>query len=76
MDFIMGLLVLMGCKDENYDLIIVNVDWLTKIVYYKPVKITINAPGLTKVIIHIVIRNHSLSNFIITDQGLLFTSKF
>ena len=45
-------------------------------VHYKPVKITINAPGLAKVIINVVVRHHGLLNSIITDQGFLFTSKF
>ena len=45
-------------------------------VYYKLVKITINAPGLVQVIIDVVVWHHSLSNSIITDYGFLFTSKF
>ena len=39
-------------------------------------KITINASGIVKVIIDIMIRYHSLLDFIITNQGSLFTSKF
>ena len=45
-------------------------------VYYKPVKVTVNALGLAKVIIDIVVRYHGFLDSIITDQGLLFTSKF
>ena len=45
-------------------------------VYYKPVKVTINAPGLAKVIIDVVVRHHGLSDSIIIDQSFLFTSKF
>lgn len=45
-------------------------------IYYKPVKVTIDAPDFTKIIINVVIRYHSLSDFIITDLGLLFMSKF
>ncbi len=45
-------------------------------VHYKPVKITIDAPGLIKVIIDIVVRHRGVSELIITDRGLLFTSKF
>lgn len=51
-------------------------DQLTKMVYYKPVKITINAPRLVEVIINVVVRHHGLSDLIVTDRGLLFTSKF
>ena len=45
-------------------------------VYYKPVKVTIDTLDLTEVIIDVVVRHHGLSNLIITKQGLLFTSKF
>ena len=45
-------------------------------IYYKPVKITINALSFTKIIINIVIRYYDLLNFIILDQSLLFISKF
>ena len=45
-------------------------------IYYKLVKITINAPGLAEVIIDMVIQHHSLPDSIIFDKGFLFTSKF
>ena len=45
-------------------------------VYYKPIKITIDAPGLIKVIINIVVKHHGLPNSIIIDLGSLFMSKF
>ena len=45
-------------------------------VHYKPVKVTIDAPGLAEVIIDIVVRHHGLPNSIIIDRGLLFISKF
>ena len=36
-------------------------------VYYKPVKITINALGLAKVIINVVMKHHGLSDSIVTN---------
>ena len=45
-------------------------------VYYKPVKVTIDAPGLAEVIFDMVVWHHRLPNSIVTDRGLLFTSKF
>ena len=36
-------------------------------VYYKPVKVTIDALGLAKVIINMVVRHHSLSDSIVTN---------
>lgn len=45
-------------------------------VYYEPVKIIINALGLAKVIINAVIHHPSFSNSIISDQKVVFNSKF
>ena len=45
-------------------------------VYYKPIKITINVTGLTKVIIDMVVSYYSFPNFIVTNRGSFFTSKF
>ncbi len=45
-------------------------------VYYKLVKITINALGLADVILDMVIQYHSLPDSIVNDQGLVFNSKF
>ena len=72
----MGLLILIDWKDESYDLILVIIDRFTKMLHYKSVKITIDAPDLAKVIIDVVVRHYSLPNSIITDQSFLFTSKF
>ena len=45
-------------------------------VYYEPVKVTINAPGLAEVIIDVVVQHHGLPDSIISDRGAIFTSKF
>ena len=76
MDFVTGLPILTDWKGDNYDSILVIVDRLTKMVHNKPVKITINAPGLAEVIIDVVVRHYGLSDSIVTDKGFLFTSKF
>ena len=47
-----------------------------KMVYYKPVKVTIDVSGLTEVIIYVVIHHHKVSKSIVMDRGLLFISKF
>ena len=44
--------------------------------YYEPVKVTINAPGLAKVILDVVVWHHGLQDLIVTDKGSFFTSKF
>ena len=76
MDFVMGLPISTDWKGDSYDSILVIVDWLTKMVYYKPVKVTIDVPGLTEVIIDVVVRHHGLLDLIVTDRRSLFTSKF
>ena len=63
-------------KKDSYNFILVIVDSLTKMVYYKPVKNTIDAPGLAEVIINVVIRHHGFPDSIVTDKSSLFTSKF
>ena len=63
-------------EGDSYNSILIIVDWLTKIVYYKPVKISIDAPGLAEVIINIVVRYNGLPDSIVTNRGSLFTSKF
>ena len=75
-DFVSGLPIPTNWKGDSYNSILVIVDWLTKMVHYEPVKITINAPGLAEVIIDVVVRHHSLPDSIVTDRGSLFTSKF
>ena len=75
-DFVTGLPISTDWKGDSYDSILVIVDWLTKMVHYKLVKVTINASGLAEVIINMVVRHHGLPDSIVTDRELLFTSKF
>ncbi len=76
MDFITGFLISANWKSDSYDSILVIVDWLTKMVHYKPIKVKIDVPGLAEVIINMVVRHHWVPESIVTDWGLLFTSKF
>ena len=76
MDFVMGLPILTDWKGDSYDSILVIINWLTKMVHYKLVKITIDAPGLAEIIINVVVRHHGLTDSIVTDRGSFFTSKF
>ena len=76
MDFITGLTILADWKGDNYDLILVIIDRLTKMIYYEPVKITIDALGLAKMIINMILPHHGVPESIITDWGWLFISKF
>ena len=59
-DFVISLSILTDWKRDSYNSILVIVNWLTKIVHYKPVKVTIDA----------------LPDSIVTNRRSLFTSKF
>lgn len=59
-DFKTRLPVLTNCKGEIYDSILVIVNRLTKMIYYKLVKVTFNALELAKVIFNVVIWYYSL----------------
>ena len=67
MDFVTALPVSIDWKGDSYDFILVIVNRLTKMVHYKPVKITLDAPGLAEVIIDVVVRHHGLPDSIVTD---------
>ncbi len=55
MDFVTNLSVLTNRKNKSYDFILVIVDYLTKMIYYMPVKVTIDTPDLTETSINIVV---------------------
>ena len=76
MDFVTGLPLSADWKGDNYDSILVIINRLIKMVHYKPVKVTIDAPRLTEVIIDVVVQYHGLPDSIMTDRGSFFTSKF
>lgn len=76
MDFVTRLPVSTNWKGETYDSILVIINRLIKMLNYKLVKVIINIPGLSKVIIKAVIQYHDLSNSIISDYSSVFTSKF
>lgn len=50
-----GLHVLSDWKSEMYNSILVIIDCLTKMVYYKPIKVNIKPLDLVKVIFNMVI---------------------
>ncbi len=75
-DLVTSLPISANWKGGSYDLILVIVDGLTKMVHYEPVKVTINTLGLAGVIINIVMHHHGVLESIVMHQGLLFISKF
>ena len=71
-----GLSILIDWKRDNYDSILVILDWLMKIVHYKPVKITIDTLRLAKVIINMIIWHYGFPDSIVANKGFLFILKF
>ena len=55
MDFVMGLPQSADWRGDGYDSILVIVDWLTKMVHYELMQMTITAPTLAEVILNIVV---------------------
>ena len=52
------------------------IDKLTEMLYYKLIKITINAMVLINIIINVVVRYCGFLDLIIINKKLLFTTKF
>ena len=67
MNCVTGLPIMMDWKGDSYDLILVIIDQLIKMVHYESVKVTINVPGFAKIIINIVVKYYSLLDLIITN---------
>ena len=76
MDFVTGLRQSTDYSGDSYDLILIIVNRLTKMLYYELVKTTITVPALAEVILNIVIRHHGLLNSIVSKRSSVFTSKF
>ena len=76
MDFMTGLLLSADWNCNSYNSILVIVNRLTKMVYYEPVKVTIDAPRLAEVILDMVVRHYGLPDSIVINRGSFFTSKF
>ena len=55
MDFVTELPILTDLRRNGFNFIFIIVDRLIKKLYYKPVKISINASGLAKVIINVIV---------------------
>ena len=75
-DLMIGLPLFADWKSDNYNLILVIINHLIKIIHYKLVKVIINALGLAKVIINVLMQYHSLLNLIISDHRTIFMFKF
>lgn len=56
----MGFIFLIDLKDDNYDSILIIIDFLTKMIYYKSIKTIIDIAGLAKITINIVVRHYGL----------------
>lgn len=66
-DFMIDLPILTDWKSDSYNVILIIIDCLSKIVYYELVKIRINAAGLAKIIIIMVVRYYGIYESIMSD---------
>ena len=76
MSFVTGLPQFADWWGNSYDLILVIIILLTKMVQYEPVQTTITVSMLVDVIFNIVIWYHGLPDSIVSDPGSVFTTKF
>lgn len=76
MNFVISLPILTNWKNKTYNSIFIIVNRPIKMIYYKAVKIIIDASSLMKVIINVVMRHYSFLDFIISNCGSVFTSNF
>ena len=63
-------------NSSTYDIILVVVDRLTKMAIFIPTVSTLKAEGLVNLFRDHVIRLHGFPESIVSDRGVLFTSKF
>lgn len=54
MNFVEGLPIFTNWNGNSYNLILVIIDRLTKMVPYEPVKVTIDTPGLVQVNLNVM----------------------
>ena len=67
MDFVTGLPVSTNKMGQTYDSIFIIIDRLNKMVYYKQVKVTIDAPDLVEVMIEVVVRHYGWPDSVVSD---------
>ena len=76
MDLVIELPQSADWRGNSYNSILVIVNWLTKMVHYELVQMTIAASALAEVIVNVVVLHHGLPNFNVSDRGSVFMSKF
>lgn len=75
-DLVIGRPISINWKEECYNVILVIIDRLTKMIHYTLVKTTIDVVDLVKIIIDIVIRQHEFPESIVSNKSLLYILKF
>lgn len=75
-NFVIGHPISANWKGDSYDVILVILYRLTKMVHYERVKTNIDATGFAEVIINILVKHHGLLELVIIETGSLFISKF
>ena len=55
MDFMTGISIIINWKGDTHNSILVIIYWLTKIVYHKLIKITLDITKLVEIIINVVV---------------------
>ena len=75
-NFITGLFLSLGVYEKAYNVILVIVDYYTKLTKYYPVLKTITAKQFGNLLIHTVFCSFGVPSSIVSVQGSIFTSIF
>lgn len=67
MDFAISLPIPINWKSKIYNSILVIINQLMKMVYYKPLKVIINTPVLAKFIITVKMQDYNFSDLIVSN---------
>lgn len=67
MDFGTSLPISTNCKSESHEFMLMIVDYLIKMVNYKPIKVKIHIFGLVKVIINVIICQYDILELFVID---------
>ena len=76
MNFVTNFSINRNWNKVEYDLILMMIDWLTKMMHYISIIKIINAENLTKVFIKKIVQLHDFLFFIIINKKLLFILSF
>lgn len=75
-DFVISLPILKNKERNDKNLIFIKINIMTRIIYYKQVKTTIDIIRYVKISINIVVKHYDFLDLMVRNRNSLFTSNF